>query len=94
MYLDKFQVEDMFRRVMERFDRIDEKLHMKKQEVHPFDGDKLLDNQDMCLLMGISKRTLARYRQKKLIRFYQISGRVWYKASEVADFLKKKGKPF
>ncbi len=54
-------------------------------------GDKLLDNQDMCLLMGISKRTLARYRQKKLIRFYQISGRVWYKASEVADFLKKKG---
>jgi hypothetical protein len=92
MYLDKFQVEDMFRKVMERFDRIDEKLQVKKQEIHPLDGDKLLDNQDMCLLLGISKRTLARYRQKKLIRYYTINGHVWYKATEIAEFLKGKGK--
>ena len=29
------------------------------------DGDELLDNQDLCLLLGITKRTLATYRQKK-----------------------------
>ncbi len=29
----------------QRFDRIYEKLQMKMQEVHTFDGDKLLDNQ-------------------------------------------------
>jgi excisionase family DNA binding protein len=46
----------------------------------------------MCQLLGITKRTLARYRQKKLIRFYTIRGKVWYKASEVEEFLKKKGK--
>lgn len=92
MYLDKFQVEEMFRKIMERFDRIDENLQVKKQDVHPLDGDKLLDNQDMCQLLGVVKRTLARYRQKKLIRFYTISGRVWYKSSEVEEFLKKKGK--
>ncbi len=90
--MDKFQVEDWFRKVMERFDRIDEKLQIKKQEVHPLNGDRLIDNQDMCLLLGVAKRTLARYRQKKLIRYYTINGRVWYKATEVEEFLKKKGK--
>jgi hypothetical protein len=92
MYLDRFQVEEMFRKIMEHFDRIDETMQIKKKEVLPLDGDKLLDNQDMCQLLGITKRTLARYRQKKLIRFYTIQGKVWYKASEVEEFLKKKGK--
>jgi hypothetical protein len=82
----------MFRMIMERLDRIDEKLQIKKQEVQPLDGDKLLDNQDMCMLLGVTKRTLARYRQKKLIRYYSIRGRVWYRASEVKEFLQKKGK--
>lgn len=92
MYLDKFQVEEMFRKIMERFDHIDENFRVKKQGVHPLDGDKLIDNQDMCQLLGITKRTLARYRQKKLVRYYAINGRVWYKASEVQQFLKQKGK--
>lgn len=82
----------MFRRVMERFDRIDENLQVKKQEVHPLDGDKLIDNQDMCQLLGVTKRTLARYRQHRLVRYYTIRGRIWYKASEVQEFLRQKGK--
>jgi hypothetical protein len=56
------------------------------------DGDKLLDNQDLCLLLGITKRSLARYRQKKLIRFYRIDCKTYYKASEVEEFLKTRGK--
>ncbi len=82
----------MLCKIMERLDSIEESIKIKKQEVHPLDGDKLLDNQDMCQLLGISKRTLARYRQKKLVRYYTIRGRVWYKASEIAEFLKMKGK--
>ena len=92
MYLDRFRVEEMFKKVMERFDSIDDKLQMKVQEVHPLDGDRLLDNQDMCQLLGVTKRTMARYRQKKLVRYYTIRGRIWYKASEVQGFLKAKGK--
>ena len=52
----------------------------------------LLDNQDMCELLGVTKRTLARYRQKKLVTYYMIDGRTYYKASEVQDFLNRKGK--
>ena len=46
----------------------------------------------MCELLGVTKRTLARYRQKKLVTYYMIDGRTYYKASEVQDFLNKKGK--
>ena len=92
MYLDRFRIEEMFRQIMERFDQIIEKLAVKAQVVHPLDGDKLLDNQDMCLLLGVTKRTMARYRQRKLVRYYIIAGKVYYKASEVQEFLKKKGK--
>ena len=56
------------------------------------DGDTLLDNYDLCQLLGITKRTLARYRQKKLVTYYMIDGRTYYKASEVEAFLNQKGK--
>lgn len=46
----------------------------------------------MCELLGVTKRTLARYRQKKLVTYYMIDGRTYYKASEVQDFLNMKGK--
>ncbi len=41
---------------------------------------------------SVTKRTIARYRQKKLVSYYMIDGRTYYKASEVQTFLKKKGK--
>ena len=91
-YLDRFWFEEMFKKIMERLDRIEERLRIKEQVQHPLDGDRLLDNQDMCQLLGVTKRTLARYRQKKLVRYYTIRGRIWYKASEVQAFLKSKGK--
>jgi hypothetical protein len=34
-------------------------------------GHSVFDNRDTCLLLGIAKRTLARYRQK-VIRYYII----------------------
>lgn len=94
MYTDRFWMEEMFKKIMERFDRLDQKLETKKQVVHPLDGDRLLDNQDMCQLLGVTKRTLTRYRQKKLVRYYKVDGKAYYKASEIKDFLKSKGKVF
>lgn len=46
----------------------------------------------MCQLFKIAKRTLAGYRQKKLIPYYILDGKAYYKASEIQNFLKKKGK--
>ncbi len=46
-------------------------------------------NEDLCRILRVSKRTLARYRQKKLIPYYMIRGKVYYKVSEVQTFLRK-----
>ena len=73
----------MFFQIMERFDRIDRALERMNKLKDCLDGDTLLDNYDLCQLLGITKRTLARYRQKKLVTYYMIDGRTYYKASEV-----------
>lgn len=80
----------MFFQIMERFDKIDRALERMNKLKDCLDGDTLLDNYDLCQLLGITKRTLARYRQKKLVTYYMIDGRTYYKASEVEAFLNQK----
>ena len=81
----------MFIQLMERFDKIEKMLERQNKMKECLDGDTLLDNYDLSKLLGVIHRTLARYRQKKLIRYYMIDGRTYYKASEINDFLKMKG---
>ena len=81
----------MFIQLMERFDKIEKMLERQNKMKECLDGDTLLDNYDLSKLLGVTLRTLARYRQKKLIRYYMIDGRTYYKASEINDFLKMKG---
>ena len=81
----------MFIQLMERFAKIEKMLERQNKMKECLDGDTLLDNYDLSKLLGVTHRTLARYRQKKLIRYYMIDGRTYYKASEINDFLKMKG---
>ena len=81
----------MFIQLMERFDKIEKMLERQNKMEECLDGDTLLDNYDLSKLLGMTYRTLARYRQKKLIRYYMIDGRTYYKASEVKDFFEQKG---
>lgn len=89
---DRETFQMMLHQIMERFDKIEDRLSRMNRQTSALDGDKLLDNQDMCELLGITKRTLARYRQKKLVTYYMIDGRTYYKSSEVEAFLNQKGK--
>lgn len=45
----------MLHQIMERFDRIEDRLSRMNRQTSALDGDKLLDNQDMCELLGITK---------------------------------------
>lgn len=92
MNIDSEKFDELYMLVVSRFDKIDRKLERMTKIKDSMDGDKLLDNQDMCELLGVTKRTLARYRQKKLVSYYMIDGKTYYKASEIQDFLKRKGK--
>jgi len=76
--------------IIGQLDRMDKKmdLFVKTGQV---DKDDYLDNQDMCLMLGITKKTLYRYRRKGLLKPYTFEGRkIYYKKSEIADCLKVK----
>ena len=52
------------------------------------EDDNLLDNQDLCLLFKVSIKTLQRYRAIGVLPYFTISGKVYYKASDVREFIK------
>jgi len=90
----KKSFEEWMQIILGRFDKIDKTLDRMNKLKDCFDGDTLLDNHDLCKLLGVTKRTIARYRQKKLLPYYTYDdGRVYYKASEVEQFMKRKGRP-
>ena len=55
------------------------------------EDEKLLDNQDVSLLLHISHRTLQRYRSDGLLPFIKIGQKIYYKTSDVRDFVYKNG---
>ncbi|GHV16148.1 transcriptional regulator [Bacteroidia bacterium] len=49
----------------------------------------LLDNRDVCKLLQVSPRTLQDYRDKHLIAFYKLEGKILYKMSDIHNLLEK-----
>jgi len=88
----EYKIDELIKLVEERFNKVDRALERLSRVKDALDGDRLLDNQDLCQLLGVTKRTLRYYRQKKLISYYQINGKTFYKASEIEGFLKRKGR--
>ena len=62
------------------FARLDE---LSKKEAVPtrpiIDGEPLIDNQEVCCMLNVSKRTLQRYRASGTLHFYLIYHKTWYK---------------
>ncbi|MBB4035470.1 hypothetical protein GGR21_001363 [Dysgonomonas hofstadii] len=69
-----------------RFDKIDDRLYRMVHIKSFLDNDDLIDNQDLCTLLGVTKRTVQRYRNLKLIPYYKIDKKVYYKKSDVLKF--------
>ena len=53
---DRETFQMMLHQIMERFDRIEDRLSRMNRQTSALDGDKLLDNQDMCELRKHSKK--------------------------------------
>lgn len=90
---DDEKIDKFVKQVMTRFDKVDKTLSQMIRLKNCMDGDKLLDNQDVCLLLGVTKRTLARYRKLKLLKYHTGDRKVYYYYSDVMEFLKQKGEP-
>lgn len=58
-----------------------------------FKKEKWLDNQEVCLMMKISKRTLQTYKEKNLLPYSKLNRKNYYKLSDVQALLKA-GQPY
>ena len=90
MYIDREDFIAWMERIMDRFDMQDKKIDKVIKGRNCLDGEELLDNQDLCLLFKVSTRTLQRLRSKKLLPFMMISGKAYYRASDVREFIKER----
>ena len=75
MYTDREEFEGWMERIMERFDRTEKLLERVLKKNNTLDGEEVLDNQDLCLLLKVGIRTLQRYRAIGVLPYFTISGR-------------------
>ncbi len=88
MYIDKNNFEAWMERIMDRFDKQDKTLDKMSKHRNILDGELLLDNQDLCMLLNVSKRTLQRYRATGELPFQTLYHKTYYKESDVHDFIR------
>ena len=69
-YIENEILERLITTMVEGFARVEKKLDHMNRLKECLDGDKFLDNVDLAELLGVSQRTLARYREKGIIRYY------------------------
>ena len=88
-------MQNWFERFMKRFDRIDSNIEKMAMKEKLLEGERLLDNQDVCQMLNVSKRTLQRYRSSEELPYQMIYHKTFYKESDVEAFIKanfEKGK--
>ena len=77
-----------FERLMARLDRIEQHLEKMAIKEKLLEGERLLDNQDVCQLLNVSKRTLQRYRSSGELPYQMLYHKTFYKESDVEAFIK------
>jgi DNA-binding transcriptional MerR regulator len=92
MFIENKDFESWMKRIMERFNRLENMIDKPEEqtEVPTINGERLYDNQDMCLLLNICKRTLQRYRSLGWLPFTRIDKKAYYTESDVKKFIEER----
>lgn len=88
MNIDRMEFIAWMERIMDRFDILDGHIHDAQKKRNNIDGEELLDNQDLLQMLKISNRSLQRYRSSGKLAYYTISGKIYYKLSDVHQFIR------
>lgn len=89
MNIDRMEFISWMERIMARFDLLGESILEAEKKRGSVDGEELLDNQDLRQMLKISNRTLQRYRSNGRLPYYTISGKLYYKLSDVHQFIRE-----
>ncbi|KAA6340193.1 hypothetical protein EZS27_011937 [termite gut metagenome] len=77
--------DDFTRKIIERLDELQALMKAKNR----LNGENLYDNQDLCFMLKLSKRSLQRYRSLGMLRYMQIGQKTFYTESDVGQFIKE-----
>ncbi|MFH6959583.1 helix-turn-helix domain-containing protein [Flavobacterium aquidurense] len=88
MNIDRMEFISWMERIMDRFDLMNEQINDVQKSRNNIDGEELLDNQDLLQMLKISNRSLQRYRSSGKLPYYTISGKIYYKLSDVHQFIR------
>lgn len=89
MNIDRMEFIAWMERIMTRFDVLREHISDIQNQRSSIDGEELLDNQDLLQMLKISQRSLQRYRSSGRLPYYTISGKLYYKLSDVHQFIRE-----
>lgn len=81
----KFVSHEAYSQLMNKLEEITSFLNHQAKKT-PLE-DIWLDIQEVCLLLKISKRTLQSYRDRRILPYSQISGKIYFKASDLQKHL-------
>jgi hypothetical protein len=87
LYIDKNTFEAWMDRILERIEMLNKKIEKLNNTKNQLNGDNLLDNQDLCLLLKVSNRTLQRYRSSGILPYKRIQQKTYYLESDVHKFI-------
>jgi hypothetical protein len=98
MFIDRNHFEEWMRRIAEQLDQLEKKMDKPEKPVPTINGERLLDNTDLCFMLNCSKRTLQRFRVSGILPCRRINQKTYYLESEVSTFIrehlkKPKGEP-
>lgn len=91
MYVDNYEFGEWMKKLFAKLEELGKDIRFLRNadKVLP-ENDNLLDNQDLCLLLKVSVRTLQRLRVKGILPYLQISGKIYYRAADIRQFIKEK----
>ena len=81
---------ELLMQINAKLDRIEEKLR-KFDASEYFEKSKILTVDETCALLHVSKRTLQRYRDNRLIRYSQTGSKITFRMPDVLQFLEDRG---
>ena len=93
MNIDKMEFVAWMERILDRLDILGNHIDDLQKKRNSIDGEELLDNQDLLQMLKISNRSLQRYRSIGKLPYYTISGKLYYKLSDVHQFIRESFNP-
>jgi len=79
--------EDWMRKLVDSLELTNKKIDRLLNQQACLEGDALLDNQDLIGMLKVSHRTLQRYRSQGKLPYCNLSGKSFYKLTDVQRFI-------